>query len=98
MAKTEEAKPDVEEKEKEEPSDEEGSSALDRAEAANKRKEELLEREEKLITRKEKLAAVEMVGGRSEGALGTKKKEEQSAVDYAYDALDGKLNLDEGKS
>ena len=49
---------------------------LDEAKEINEKKEELLAREEKLIERKEKLAAIEAVGGRSQGGQPIPKETE----------------------
>lgn len=70
-------------------------SDYDKALALVKRREEATKAESELLDRKEKLAANAMLGGTGGGHAETKPKEEVSNLDYAKDALSGKLNVKE---
>jgi len=74
----------------------EAASIVDRAHAENERMEANLKKREELIAREEKMRAIDMLGGKTNAIPQRQKKEEQSNLDYAKEALSGKFDSSNG--
>lgn len=70
----------------------EGTGLVDGANAAAQRLEKANEEKRKLLDREEKLLARRALSGTAEGAQQPPKKEEISDVEYAKNALSGKID------